>query len=179
MEETYYIWQIVLIGILVVVTIYYAVQAHRQANLFKRQMNETRYIRNIGTLRRSVEEIEEWAQYGIHEYCIPGQGRFGREEFPVSVKSTTRLLLLGGRALGNASYIGGDLWGKVKQSWDTMDELFASMKSDTQLDLLSDSEHKRYINDFQESLDTLAEQLTEVIRLCRDFRIELDMETLG
>lgn len=179
MEATYYIWQTVLVGALVAVTIYYAVQTHRQVNLLKRQMNESRRIHNIVTLRQSIEEIEEWAQYGTNEYCIPALGRFGRGEYPVSVQATMRLLSLGGRALGNASNIGGDLWDKVKKSWDIMERLFTCMKSDTELNLLSDSEHERHIRDFQESIETLSGQFSEVIILCRDLRVRLDKETLG
>ena len=90
MEETYYIWQTVLVGVLVAVTIYYAVQTHRQANLLRRQMNETHRIHSIETLRRSVEEIAEWAQYGANGYCIPGLGGFGRDEYPVRGASMPR-----------------------------------------------------------------------------------------
>jgi len=178
MEEIYYIWQIILVAVLVAVTIYYAIQTHRQANLLKRQMNESRNIHRIGTLRQSIEEIEEWAQYGVNEYCIPGLGRFDRGKYPVSVAGTTRLVSLGNRALGNASYIGGDLQNKVKQSWDTMVSSIKSQKTDTQLNILSDAEYEQHIDDFQKSLGNLSKQLSEVIRLCQDLRIKLDMETL-
>jgi hypothetical protein len=176
-EETYYVSQIILVGVLVAVTIYYAVQTHRQANLLKRQLDETRYIRNIATIRQSIEQIDEWAQYGINEYCIPRLGRFGRDEYPVSVKNTTHLILSGGRALGNASYIGGDLWDKVKQTYDFMARLFESIRSDTELSLLTDSEHELHLKDFQKSLGVLSEQFSEVITLCRDLRVEVDRET--
>ena len=88
------------------------------------------------------------------------------------------MVSLGNRALGNASYIGGDLQNKVKQSWDTMVSSIKSQKTDTQLNILSDAEYEQHIDDFQKSLGNLSKQLSEVIRLCQDLRIKLDMETL-
>ena len=179
MEETYYIWQIILVGILVAVTIYYAIQTHRQANLLKRQMDETRYIHNIATLKQSIEQIYEWAQYGVNEYCIPGLGRFDRGNYPVSTKATTHLVLSGARALGNASYIGGDLWDNVKQAYDSMETVVASLGVDTTLELLSDSEYERHIEDFQKSLEALSDEFSDVMVACRNLMVGLDMETYG
>jgi hypothetical protein len=175
MEEIYYILQIVFVGILVAITAYYAIQTHRQANLLKRQLDEVSHIHSVATRKQSVEEIYEWARYGADEYCFPGH--CDRGHYPVSAKDTVQLISLGARALSNSLYIGGDLKDKVQESFGSIATFVKSLKTDTELALLSDSEHERHIKDLQKSLSALSRQLSHVMRLCDTSRVELNTET--
>ena len=177
MGETYYILQTVFIAILVAITAYYAVQTHRQVDLIKRQLDETIHIHSMTTRRQSTEEIYKWAQYGVDEYCFPGLGRHGRDNYPVSPTNTVQLLSLGTRAISNAAYLGGDLQDKVEAAWDSVGVLLASLKVDIELAQLSDSEYEQHTKDVQKSLKALSNKLQDVMKLCDELRIELHKET--
>jgi len=177
MEETYYILQIIFIGILVAITAYYAIQTHRQADLLKRQLDESSHIHKVAARKQSIEQIYEWVQYGLNAYCMPGLGHCDRSKYPVSAEATSHFLLLGARALGNASYIGGDLLDKVNVALDSMDALLKSIKVDAELSRLSGSEYEHHIKDVQNALATLSEGLAAVMTECEVSKVKLDMET--
>jgi gas vesicle protein len=178
MEETYYILQIIFVGILVAVTTYYAIQTHRQADLLKRQLDETSHIHNVATRKQAIERIYEWARYGADEYCISGYRHCDRDHYPISAEDTSHLMSLATRALSNALYVRGDLWDKVNEAWDSMSTLIKkSLKSNTELSPLSDSEYERHIKDLQESVGALSAKLSAVMMLCDRLIVELDRET--
>lgn len=65
--EGYYIGQLILVGVLVLITGYYAFQTRRQANLLQRQIEETRSSRVRSEKRDSLQRIDAWAGNVIAE----------------------------------------------------------------------------------------------------------------
>ncbi len=62
--EGYYVGQLILVGVLVVITGYYALQTRRQANLLKDQVEENRRSREedreSDSKRRRVDDVQNW-----------------------------------------------------------------------------------------------------------------------
>ncbi|MBE9512973.1 MAG: hypothetical protein IMY77_02815 [Chloroflexi bacterium] len=69
--ETYYLWQIILVGVLVAVTIYYAVQTYRQANLLKEQIEENRKRYEEERRIRAAERVLSWAEESFDVLARP------------------------------------------------------------------------------------------------------------
>lgn len=69
--EGYYVGQLILVGVLVLITGYYAIQTHRQVNLLKEQLDESSKARTKDEKIASLDRISSWATDLINALLLP------------------------------------------------------------------------------------------------------------
>lgn len=118
--EGYYVGQLILVGVLALITAYYAYQTRRQVNLLKQQIRDSRDIKTQNEKEIALNRISNWASNIYLQIINPSKTDIKEVTGPKLSEALMPFVVESLDILSNARMFGVDFVKTIQEAIDAL-----------------------------------------------------------